>query len=147
MALFLYFSYLWGDIIDIVVSSFSSSLLSLPGEVVYILGCVTSSPQAGRDVIDLLGGLDDSTPVSVIMLVSQDWGWDIVHIFWNGRLIIVVEIVVWILGRDRDLGLEFGKVGWYIVGLLSDWLSIRNIFPDRWGEVIDLKTEGKKHMI
>lgn len=147
MGLLLYFSYLWGDIIDIVVSSLSSSLLSLTGEVVYILVWATSRPQAGRDVIDLLGGLDDSAPVSVIMLVSQDWGRDIVHIFWNGGLIIVVEVVVWILGRDRDLGLEFGKVGWYVVGLLSDWLSIRNVFTDRWGEVIDLKTEGEKYMI
>lgn len=78
------------------------------------------------------------------MLVSQNWGWDIVHILWNGRLVVVIEVVVRVLRRNWDLWLEFGKVGWYIVGLLSDWLSIRDVFTNRWGKVINLKTEGEK---
>lgn len=41
--------------------------------------------------------------------------------------------------RDGDLWLEFSKVGWYVVGLFSDWMSIRDVFTDRRREVIDLK--------
>lgn len=132
-----------------MISPLSSSVLSFPGEVVDILGGVTSGPQAGWDVVDLLGGLADSAPVSMIMLVSKDGGWDIVHILWNRWLIIVVvEVVVQVLARrDGNLGLQFGKVGWYIVGLLSDWLSIRNVFTDRWGEVINLKREQEINIL
>lgn len=142
-------SYLWWDIVDIVISPLSSSLLSFPGEIVDILGGVTSSPQAGWDVIDLLGGLADPAPVSLIMLVSQDGGWDVVHVLWNGWLIIiVVEVVVQVLARrDGDLGLEFGKVGWYIVGLLSDWLSFRDVFTNRRGEVIHLKRKRERNIL
>lgn len=125
-----------------MVSPLPSFLLSLPREVVDVLCGVTATPQARRGVIDLLGGLADPAPVSTIMLVSQDGGRDVVHVLWNRRLVVVVEVVVQVLARrDGDLWLEFGKVGWYIVGLLSDWLSIGDIFTDRRREVIDLKRE------
>lgn len=127
-----------------MLSPLSSFLLSFTWEIIHILGRVTSSPQAGRDVIDLLGGLADSALVSVIMFVSQDGGRDVVHVLWNRRLIIVVEVVVQILARrDGDLLRDFGKVGWHVVGLLSDWLSVRDVFTDRRREVIDLKREGR----
>lgn len=131
-----------------MVSPLSSFLLSFPRKVVDILGGVTSSPQAGRDVIDLLGDLADSAPVSMIMLVSQDGGRDVVHVLWNRWLVVVVEVVLQVLARrDGDLWLEFGKVGRYVVSLLSDWLSIRDIFTDRRGEVIDLKRESERNIL
>lgn len=86
-------SYLWWDIIDVMVSSLSSFFLSFPREVIDILGGVTSGSQASWDVIDLLGCLTDSTPVPMVMLVSLDGGWDVVYILWNRRLIVIVEIV------------------------------------------------------
>ena len=129
-----------------MVSSLSSFFLSFPREVIDILGGLTSGSQAGWDVIDLLGCLTDSAPVPMVMLVSLDGGWDVVYILWNRRLIVIVEIVGKVLTeRDRDLWFEFGKVGWYIVGLLSDWLSIRDIFTDRRREVIDLQRERERN--
>ncbi len=131
-----------------MVSPLSSFLLSFPREVVDILGGVTSSPQAGWNVIDLLGDLVNSTPVSMIMLVCQDGGRDVVHVLWNWRLVVVIEVVLQVLARrDGDLWLEFGKVGWYVVSLLSDWLSIRDVFTDRRGEVIDLKRESERNIL
>lgn len=127
--------YLWWDVIDVVFSPLSSFLLPITWEVINILGGVTSRTQAGRDVVDLLGGMTDYVSVTMIFLVSQDGGWDVVHILWNWRLVIVVvvQVLAW-----RDL-LDFTEVGWYVIGLLSDCLRVRNIFTDRWREVIDLK--------
>ena len=130
-------SYLWWDIVDVVVPPVSSFLLSLPGEVVDVVGGgVPPGPQAGWDVVDLLGGLADSAPVAAVMLVSQDGGRHVIHILGDGRLVVVV------IEARRDGGrLEFGKVGRHVVGLFSDWLSIRDVFTDRRREVVDLKRE------
>ena len=105
------------------------------------------APQAGGDVVDVLGGLADPVPVGAVTLVSQDWGRDIVHVLWNGRLVVVKEMVVGVLAGGGGDWLEFGKVRWHVVGLLSDWMSIRDIFTDRGGEVIDLKGEREKYFI
>lgn len=138
-------SYLWRDIVDVVLPPLSSFLLSFTGEVVNILGRVTSSPQAGRDVVDLLGGLADSTPVAMIMFVGQDGGRDVVHVLWNRRLVVIVEVTVQVLARrDRDLLLDFGKVGGHVISLLSDWLSVRYILTDRRREIIDLKRKRRE---
>lgn len=120
-----------------MVSPLSASVLSFSREVVDILGRVTSCPQAGWDVVDLLRGL---APVYVVMLVRRDGGRDVVHVLWDGGLVvIVIEVVVQVLAwRDWEWGLEFGKVGWHIIGLLSDWLTIRDVFADGRWEVIDL---------
>lgn len=138
-------SYLRWDIIDVVLPPLSSFLLSFTGEVVNILGRVTSSPQAGWDVVDLLGGLAHSAPVAMIMFGSQDRGRDVVHVLWNRRLVVIVEVAVQVLaGRDRDLLLDFGKVGGHVIRLLSDWLTVRYILTDRRREIIDLKRKRRE---
>lgn len=139
-------SYLWWDIVDVVVSPISS-LFSFPGEVVDVLGGVSPSPKAGGDVVDLLGSLADSAPVAMEVFVCQDGGRDVVHVLGDRRLVVIfiVEVVVQVLARrDGGLGFEFGKVWGYVVGLFSDWLTIRNVFTNRWGEVIDLKEERQE---
>lgn len=136
----LHLSYLRGDIVHVLVSPLSYSVFSLPGEVVYVLSRLTSNPQAGRDVIYVLGGLDGSAPVGVIMLVGQDRGWDVVHILWYGRLVVVCDVVV-VRELGRNFRLDLGKVWWYVVRLLSDWLSIRDVFTNRWREVVNLRRE------
>lgn len=128
-----------------MVSPLAASVLSFSREVVDVLGSVTSSPQAGWDVVDLLWGLAHPASIHVVMLVRRDGGRDVVHVLRDGGLVIVViEVVVQVLAwRDWERGLEFGKVGWHVIGLLSDW-PIRDVFTDGWREVIDLKGKNGK---
>lgn len=78
------------------------------------------------------------------MLVGQDGRWNVIHVLRYGWFVVILgEVVVQVLA-SRDLGLEFGKVRRYVIGLFSNGLTIRNVFADRWWEVVDLRRRQKK---
>lgn len=99
-------SYLWGDIVDVLISPLSSLVLLLSWEIVNILDQNVSGTQSCWDVVDLLGGLVDHAPVSEIMLLRDRWR-DIVYVLWNWRLVVfLADVVVQVMSRRNGwLGL------------------------------------------
>lgn len=126
--------YLWWNVVDIVLPPLFSSIFSITREVINILAGVASRLKAGWDVVDLLGSAANHASVIITVLLRQRGGRDIVHVLWNGWLIIVeMELA------RRSL---FESEVWrHIVRLLSDGMWLRNVSADGRREVVDLRTQ------
>lgn len=97
---------------------------------------MTSDLQASGDVVDVLGPAADHTSVLVTLLVPQGGGRDVVHVLWDGGVVVVQEVA--------RRGRFDSAVGGDVVGLLSDWLLLGNISADGRRDVVDLRTETEE---
>lgn len=125
--------YLRRHVIDVLLVSISSVVV-LSWEVIEVLSLRPGgAPQVGRGVVHLFRRRAGHT------LVPEDGGRDVVHVLWNGRLVVVVIEVQ----GGGDVLLDFGEVRRHVVGLLPAGRGTGGVLTDGRRQTISLKEETR----